>query len=120
MNYDFNSKCRNITCFRNLPAGQNQIRLDNIRGGKTPLFCFFGLIPQANLNSSSTESSTSFEQHGVTEISLTLNGTPVNGHPIENTSNSIIFPYFKFLDGKSLEVLNGVQIKLSHKTCPKC
>ena len=75
------------------------MRLDNIRGGKTPLFCFFGLIPQENLSSSSTDSSTSFEQNDVTEISLTLNGTPVNGYPIENASKSIIYPYFKFLDG---------------------
>ena len=85
--------------FSNLPVSQNHIRLDNIRGGKTPSFCFFGIIPQSNLYASTTESSTSFEQHGVTEVSLTMNGTPVNGHPIENTTNSIIFPYFKFLDG---------------------
>ena len=105
--------------FRNIPSSQNQVRLDNLRGGKTPTFCFFGLIPQAHLYSSATESSTCFEQHGVTEVSLTLNGSPVNGHPIENASNSIIFPYFKFLDGKS--ITNYLYKNyLSYQTSPKC
>ena len=105
--------------FRNIPSSQTQVRLDNLRGGKTPTFCFFGLIPQANLYSSATESSTCFEQHGITEVSLTLNGTPVNGHPIENASNSIIYPYFKFLDGKTISHYLYKNYS-SDQTGPKC
>ena len=83
---------------KNIPKGETDIRLDNIRGGKNPSYLFIGLIPQKSLNGDFGRSSTSFRNHELTDINLTLNGNSVNSFPINIKNNSLIYPLYKFLD----------------------
>ena len=53
---------------------QQSVRMENLRGGNTPQFVFFGLIETAALNGSSTLSSSVFKNYDLQEVSLTLNG----------------------------------------------
>ena len=83
---------------KNLPKGEKDIRLDNIRGGSNPSYLFLGLIPQSSLNGDFEKCSTSFRSHNLTDINITLNGNSVNSFPINVKNNSLIFPLFKFLE----------------------
>ena len=46
---------------------------------------------------------------------MTYNGSPVNGFPIQNTAHSMIFPYFRFLDGKIIILETQTRIYLVTK-----
>ena len=83
---------------KNIPKGETDIRLDNIRGGNNPSYLFLGLIPQKSLNGDFARCSTSFRNHQLTDINLTLNGNSVNSFPINIKNNSLIYPLYKFLD----------------------
>ena len=83
---------------KNIPKGETDIRLDNIRGGKNPSYLFLGLIPQKSLEGDFSRSSTSFRHNQLTDINLTLNGNSVNSFPISIKNNSLIYPLYKFLD----------------------
>ena len=83
---------------KNIPKGETDIRLDNIRGGNNPSYLFLGLIPQKSLNGDFGRCSTSFRNHELTDINLTLNGNSVNSFPINIKNNSLIYPLYKFLD----------------------
>ena len=83
---------------KNIPKGETDIRLDNIRGGKNPSYLFLGLIPQKSLNGDFGRCSTSFRHFQLTDINLTLNGNSVNSFPINIKHNSLIYPLYKFLE----------------------
>jgi len=86
---------------KTLPKDETNIRLDNIKGGNTPLCVMAGIIPSANLSGGSTISSTEFKCHNVIEFNISLNGNSVNGYPICNKNGSMVFPYYKFMDATS-------------------
>ena len=83
---------------KNIPKGETDIRLDNIRGGINPSYLFLGLIPQKNLNGDYAKCSTSFRHYGLNEINITLNGNSVNSYPIAIKNHSSIYPLYKFLE----------------------
>lgn len=83
---------------KNIPKGEKDIRFDNIRGGNNPSFLCLGLIPQSSLNGDFDRCSTSFRNHNLTDVNITLNGNSVNSFPINIKNNSLIYPLFKFLD----------------------
>lgn len=83
---------------KNIPKGEKDIRFDNIRGGQNPSYIFLGLIPQSSLNGDFSRCSTSFRNHKLTDVNITLNGNSVNSFPISMKNNSLIFPLFKFLE----------------------
>ena len=83
---------------KNIPKGETDVRLDNIRGGKNPSYLFLGLIPQKSLDGDFLKSSTSFRNHNLSEINITLNGNSVNSYPITMKNKSMIYPLYKFLE----------------------
>ena len=83
---------------RNLPIGETNIRVDNIKGGRTPCCIFAGIIPSACLDGNVKLSATSFKRYGVTEFNITLNGNSVNGYPLNTGYGSGVFPLQKFID----------------------
>ena len=83
---------------KNIPKGETDIRLDNIRGGINPSYLFLGIIPQKSLNGDYGKCSTSFRHYGLNEINITLNGNSVNSYPISIKNHSSIYPLYKFLD----------------------
>ena len=86
------------SCYlKNLPQGEQNIRLSNIIGGLTPKYVFAGVIKSDALNGNYQLSSTKFARHAVTEFDLTLNGASCNGFPIMNTNGSAIAVYNKWL-----------------------
>ena len=62
---------KKINCVK---MNQQSVRMENLRGGNTPQFVFFGLIETEALNGSSTLSSSVFKNYDLQEVSLTLNG----------------------------------------------
>ena len=83
---------------KNIPKGETDIRLDNIRGGINPSYLFLGLIPQKALNGDYGNCSTSFRHFGLNEVNITLNGNSVNSFPITIKNHSPIYPLYKFLE----------------------
>ena len=93
--YDYDSV---DVLIKNIPKGETDIRLDNIRGGINPSYLFLGLIPQKSLNGDYSKCSTSFRHYGLNEINITLNGNSVNSYPIAIKNHSSIYPLYKFLE----------------------
>jgi hypothetical protein len=78
---------------KTLPKGEQQIRLENIRGGNTPDYVFIGLTDTTALNGSTKNASTCFKNHGVKEINITLNGNSCHGYPIQIRNDYPMWPY---------------------------
>ena len=83
---------------KNIPLSETEIRFENIRGGNTPIYMFFGIIPQSCLTGDPAYSSTYFQRHNVKEMNITLNGNSVNGYPMSVKRNNPTNPLQKFLD----------------------
>ena len=83
---------------KNLQSDTTDIRLDNIRGGNIPEYFFAGIIPQKCLKGDYSMSSTCFEANNVIEFNITLNGSSVNGYPIEVNKGCSAFTMQKFYD----------------------
>jgi len=100
---------------KNLPVDALNIRLDNIKGGNTPLCLFAGIIPSASLVGDENTSSTSFQWSNVSEISVTINGNAVNGYPMEMKHGSSVYPYQRFMDVTSryMNPICGESLKLA-------
>ena len=94
---------------KGLPTGTTTIQIDNIRGGNVPNYMFVGLIPSANLQGVYDKGATSFKQHNVEELNITLSGNSVSGYPIKIAHGSPVFPLHKFLDstGRLYNVFSG-------------
>ena len=83
---------------KNIPLNEQEIRIDNIKGGNNPSHMFVGLIPTKALNGDLEFASTGFHDCNVTSINITLNGKTVNGYPIENPNKSPVMALQKFYD----------------------
>ena len=69
-----------------------------MRGGSVPDCIFVGILPQRCLDGDSSSSSTRFENYGVTDMNISLNGTSVNGFPLSCKYGSPVIPLQKFLE----------------------
>ena len=83
---------------KSIPKNETEIRFDGLRGGNVPKYIFAAIIPQKNLNGNPEASSTRFENHGVEEFNIMLNGNSVNGYPIQLKHECPVYPFHKFLD----------------------
>ena len=91
-----------MTTCKNLPTGEQFIRIDNICGGNTPDYIFIGICLTEGLNGSLEHSSTCFEAYDIQEFDLTLNGSSLNNFPMKITNRLPIWPYVRFCDNLSL------------------
>ena len=82
---------------RSIPTNEQYVRLENIKGGNTPDYVFFGLMKSAAVNGSFSYSSGNFKNNSIKEINLTLNGNSCNGFPIRIQNNFAIWPYQKYM-----------------------
>ena len=99
INYEYDEI---MTTCKNLPTGEQFIRIDNICGGNTPDYIFIGICKTEGLNGSLEHSSTCFQPYGIKEFDLTLNGSSVNNYPMKITNGMPIWPYVRFCDNLSL------------------
>ena len=83
---------------KSIPLNDTEIRFDNLKGGNVPSYMFAGVIPQADMNGTSTTSCTDFGHSNVKAVNITLNGNSVHGYPMQIKSGAPIFPMHKFLD----------------------
>ena len=83
---------------KNIPLNEDQIRLDNIKGGNNPLCLFAGLIKSSALTGDQLLSATGFRRQNVESINITLNGNSVNGYPIQINNESPVLPMRLFND----------------------
>ena len=83
---------------KNIPSETTDIRIDNFRGGNIPEYLFAGIIPQKCLKGDYKMSSTCFEDNDVIAFNITLNGSSVNGYPIEVSKGCSAFTMQKFFD----------------------
>ena len=100
---------------RSVPANEQYVRLENIRGGNTPDYVFFALIKSKSLNGSLQTGSASFKNNGVKELNLTLNGNSCNGFPIRIQNDLAIWPYHKYLStiGRLMDQSAASQTRLT-------
>ena len=100
--------------YKALPTSDQQIRLENLRGGNTPDYVFIGITKSSNLAGASSESAINFKNHGIKEINLTLNGNSCHGYPIKVKNDYPLWPYFKYQDvlGKTHNSNLGIQIAM--------
>ena len=100
---------------RSVPTNEQYIRLDNIKGGNTPDYVFFGLVKSSALNGSLSYASGNFKNNGIKEVNLTLNGNSCHGYPIRIQNNFAIWPYQKYLStlGRLMDKSAASQTRLS-------
>lgn len=100
---------------RSLPTNEQYVRLDNIRGGNTPDYLFFGIVKSKALNGSLENASFNFSNNGLKEVNLTLNGNSCNGYPLRIQNDYPLWPYFKFYTtlGRMMDQSASAQIRLS-------
>lgn len=98
---------------KNLPTGDNVIRLSNIIGGNTPRYLFCGIIESDALNGSLTKCSSAFKRHNVEQFDLTLNGYSCLGFPLTNIDTAPVKVYDKFLSttNRKFQVQCAEQLK---------
>ena len=94
---------------------QTMIRLNNICGGLVPDYVFGGFITTDALNGNFDLSSSRFKNIKISNVTLSLNGMPVQGYPMSlgpGFSNSLKL-YTKFMDtiGKSKKTMSGLSIE---------
>ena len=84
---------------KDLAKGSQTLRVNSLCGGLTPEYIFAGFMPAKCLDPDFISTSIRFENPGIRDACITLNGAPVQGYPI-----SMIFPdtsaqiYSRFLD----------------------
>ena len=100
---------------RSVPTREEYIRLDNIKGGNTPDYVFFGLVKTSALNGSLSSGSSGLKNNGIKEVNLTLNGNSCNGFPLRIQNNIPLWPYHKFFAtvGRLMDNASAAQMKLS-------
>ena len=104
-----------VVC-RSVPINEQYIRLDNIKGGNTPDYVFFGLMKSKAVNGSLDSNSFDFQNNGIKEVNLTLNGNSCNGFPIRVQNDFPIWAYHKFHSnlGRLMNSSAAAQIRLSN------
>ena len=100
---------------RSVPINEQYVRLENIKGGNTPDYVFFGLVKSSALNGSLDFASLNFANNNVKEVNLTLNGNSCNGYPMRIQNDYPVWPYFKFFTtlGRLMDQSASAQIRLS-------
>ena len=100
---------------RSIPLNELYVRLDNIKGGNTPDYVFFGLIKTSCLNGSLDSSSMSMKNNDMREINLTLNGNSCNGFPLRIQNDNPVWVYNKFYStiGRLMDQSAAAQMRLS-------
>ena len=98
---------------KSIPQGETNIRFDNLRGGNVPSHMFIGILETAALNGDFTKSSTSFQDHQVSRMNISLNGNSVNGYPVNVDSRRCTGPLTKFIDctNQLQNLYGGEQLK---------
>lgn len=84
--------------YKALPLNDQQIRLENIRGGNTPDYVFIGIIETEKISGSTKTSAIEFKSSAIKEFNLTLNGSSCLGFPLKIENNFPIWPFLKFHD----------------------
>ena len=99
---------------RSVPKNEQYIRLENIRGGNTPDYVFFGLLKSKCLNGSLDCASINFQNNNVKEVNLTLNGNSCLGYPMRIQNDYPIWAYHKYHAtlGKLMDSTSGSTLKL--------
>ena len=84
---------------KDLAKGAQTLRVNSICGGLTPEYIFAGFLPAKCLDPDFISTSIRFENPGIRDACITLNGSPVQGYPISTLlpDNSVQL-YSKFLD----------------------
>ena len=100
---------------RSVPTNEQYVRLENIRGGNTPDYVFFGLMKSSAINGSFDFGSSNFKNNGIKEVNLTLNGNSCNGYPIRVQNDYAVWPYHKFLStiGRLMDQTAASQTRVS-------
>ena len=98
---------------KSIPQGETNIRFDNLRGGNVPSHMFIGILETAALNGDFTKSPTSFQDHQVSRMNISLNGNSVNGYPVYVDSRRCTGPLTKFIDctNQLQNLYGGEQLK---------
>ena len=104
--------------FKGVPTGEKQVRFDNLVGGNVPSYIFAALIKTSNLSDAS-QSSTGFICNKVETFNISLNGSSVNGYPINIQNESPIYPMVKFFDtcGRFYNINSGESLSLNKFKC---
>ena len=90
----------------NISQDQKTVRINQIRSGNLPSHIFAGIIDSDALNGTVEKSSTGFQCHGVERFNISIDGTSVNGYPINVENGSPIYPLAKFND--TLDKLSNI------------
>jgi len=91
---------------KNISQDQKTVRINQIRSGNLPSHIFAGIIDSDALNGTVEKSSTGFQCHGVERFNISIDGTSVNGYPINVENGSPIYPLAKFND--TLDKLSNI------------
>ena len=100
---------------RSVPIKEEYVRLDNIKGGNTPDYVFFGLVKTAAFNGQLSGGSMALKNNGIKEVNLTLNGNSCNGFPLRIQNDVPLWPYHKFFAtvGRLMDNNAAAQMRLS-------
>ena len=101
---------------RSVPKNEQYVRLENIRGGNTPDYVFFGLLKTKCLNGSFECAATNFKNNNLKEVNLTLNGNSCLGYPMRIQNDNPVWPYHKFYStlGKLMDQSAAAQTRLDN------
>ena len=100
---------------KDLAKGAQTFRVNSLCGGLTPEYIFAGFMPAKSFDPDFMTTSVVFQNPGIREACMTLNGAPVQGYPITmflpNHKEQL---YSRFLDtiGKSKKTASGGTISL--------
>ena len=83
---------------KNLDQDQKTVRINQIRSGNLPTHIFAAIIDEDALSGDVEKSSTGFKCHGVSRFNISIDGTSVNGYPINVENGSPVYPLVKFND----------------------
>ena len=97
---------------KTISKGQSMVRVNNIMGGLTPEYLFAGFMKTSALNGDFNLSSTKFANPSYSEVCITLNGSPVQGYPM-NVDKYALKLFSKFFDtvGKSKKTIAGSSLE---------
>ena len=100
---------------KQIPQNDTVVRFDNMRGGSIPSYIFCGIIPSAALLGDYEKSSTCFMWNNIEELTITLNGSNVNGFPIDIRREGTVVPLQQFHDvtGRLLNTEAGAGMTLN-------
>ena len=84
---------------KDLAKGAQTLRVNSLCGGLTPEYIFAGFMPAKCLDPDFISTSLRFDNPGIRDACITLNGAPVQGYPISTifSDNATQF-YSRFLD----------------------